>query len=134
MRRARARRTATAAASSASPHPLGSGDRQRVQLPLRVGAGLDRGAASGQMHLQRGPLSTALGLGQVGAGQRVPGSAHRVDRIGLGPGPSLRPHGPVQFDHHLVVLGQVLGQAGAVPAAAFHRPGPQPRVLFGEGS
>jgi hypothetical protein len=69
----------------------------------------------------------------VVAGQRVSSGAHGVERIGLGPGPSLRPHWPVQLDHHLLVLGQVLGQAGAVAAAAFHRPGPQPRVLFGEG-
>ncbi len=104
-----------------------------MQLPLCVGARLDRGAAGGEVHLQRGPLSTSLGLGQVGAGQRVAGGAHGVDRIGLGLGPSLGPHRPVQLDHHLVALGQVLSQAGAVAAAAFHRPGPQSQVLFGEG-
>jgi hypothetical protein len=101
-----------------------------VQLPLSVGGRLDRGAASGEVHLQRGPFRAGLGSGQMGAGQRIAGGAFGVDRIGLGAGSSLRPHWTIQFEDQLAGLGQVTGQSGAVAPAALQRPGTQPGVLL----
>jgi hypothetical protein len=64
-------------------HLLRSGDHQRRQLPLAGGGALHGGPAGGQEHLQRGPLSSGLGLSQPGAGQHAAG-AGVDDRGGVG--------------------------------------------------
>ena len=103
-----------------------------MQLPLRVGGRLHCGPADGEVHLQRGPLGTGLGLGQMPAGQCVPGAALGVDRIGLGAATPLGAHRAVQFDNQFALLGQVPGEPGAVAAAALQSPGPKARVVRGE--
>jgi len=60
-----------------------------------------------------------------------PGGAFGVDPIGLGPGSAGRADRAVELDDHFPVLGEVAGQAGAVAAGAFDRPGPQPAVAIG---
>jgi hypothetical protein len=72
-------------------------------------------------------------LGQPPPGQRITGDAFGVDRIGLGSGPPDGSLGPIQFDDQLLSVSQVSSQAGAVAAGALHRPGPQARVLPGQG-
>jgi hypothetical protein len=89
------------------------GDHQRMQLALRVGGGLDRGAARGQPRRQRRAVSRGAGLGELVAAQGLTGSPGGVQGIRAGAVAAGGSLGPVQLHHLLSVGGQEPGQAGA---------------------
>ena len=157
-RRARSRSTVSAVMTSTSPPAAVGRSRAAVVIMARVvwprkrartGSGAVmtsacscRWASAAASTAARRAVSricsaarsgAGLGLRQPGAGQGVAGGAFGVDRVGLRPGPAGRADRAVQLDDQLAGIGQVPGQAGAVAAGALHRPGPQPRVLLGQG-
>jgi hypothetical protein len=119
-------------AAKPAPEHIRSGDHERVQLALGVAGGLDRGAAGGQPHRQRGPPAHGPRLGELVATQGLAGGSGRIQGIGGGAVAAGGPLGPVQL-HRLLSVGlQEAGQAGAVAAGALDRPHPPTVVLVGQ--
>jgi hypothetical protein len=111
---------------------LGSGD-QGVELALGVAGGLDRGAAGGQLYLERCSVPGGTRLSEVLTTQGFTGGPGRVQRVGLGAVTAGCSLGPVQL-HHLLGRGvQEPGQPGAVASGALDRPDPLAWLLGGQG-
>ena len=76
-------------------------------------------------------LATGPGRGELGPGQGLSGGPDGTERVGLGAVAALGPLGPVELDDQL--LAEVAGETCPVATCASDGPGPQARVLIGEG-
>jgi hypothetical protein len=103
-----------------------------VELALGVAGSLDRRAAGGQPHRQRGSWTGRSGLGQLLTAQDLASGPDGVQRIGLGAMAAGGPLGSIQLHYLLGVSMQEPGQPGTVPTGALDRPHPLPTVLVGQ--
>ena len=79
-------------------------------------------------------LATLPWAGQMVAAQSLPASSDGVQQVALGAGPAAGPHGPVDLDHPLTLVGQEAGQASAVAAGALQRPAAAARCSLGDNA
>jgi hypothetical protein len=75
----------------------------------------------------RFPLAAVVRLGEVVAGERLPGGAGGVEFVRLGTVAACRPLRPIDLDHPLALLEQIGGETRAEAARALDRADSPPR-------